>query len=674
MSSGSPPADALPVQINGQVVDPNDVYARDAKNTAYIVVTFRRILNVNEEEELHSLSVTILEDLGNDNFLCHYPLDDLRPIREKEFVRQVDVYRNKFKIPEALGQSIQDISITTEAAGVRAVSAPESKSFTVNILTHDVVKDDEFEALKKFISDRSGVPLEDLDFAPGQVRVKLSLDKLIEIAQDDRVRIIEEDLQPQLMSSTPTDCRPIVRGDAGVAVSTYTGKCQIITVTDTGFDKGSSVDCHPAFTGKVLSLRSLARSTRPGLSEQQKTDDPHGHGTHVSGIIVGKDFNTTRGFIGGIAPDAKLILQSCYQNRMYNFVLPTNLNDVFALPYEQGSRIFSNSWGVGSSSGKQPDYTVAAEFIDNFIRNNPEVLVCFSAGNDNLQAPGEPTIGAHAGAKNVLTVGATGGRNAPDEMYEKSSMGPSKQQRLKPDVVAPGVEIFSALSQVAKNHDDVATTADAPNVTWKSLSGTSQAAPLVAGCAAVLREALQARDVSNPPGALLKALIINGADRIPSVSQNAQGHGRVNLQTSLAMLAETPLRSNNHAASRSITGGTLVGDALKQDEEYEFTLAPDNGSSSHTHFKITMVYNDLAHTAIQNNLNLFVTDVSTSDIVPGNDKSLTNLDVQNNVEQIILSYLPRQGVKIRVHAQKILALNDQDYVLAWSVFTPQQAR
>lgn len=670
--SSKAPADALPVEVNGQVLDPHEVYAKDAKNTNHIVVTVRKVLNIEEEEELHRLSVTILEDLGNNNFLCHYPLADLSPIRQKDFIRQVDVYRNKYKIPMALQLSTQDKPTTLTIASNETTSASDAEYYTVDILTHETVKVDEFEDLKKFIADTSDVSIDDMEVAPGQVRVRVELDKLVEIAQDDRVRIIEEVLEPQLMSSGLGDCRPIIRGDIGAAVSPYTGRGQIITVTDTGFDTGCAVDCHPAFTGKVSSLISLARSTVTGLSEQEKTNDPQGHGTHVSGIIIGEDFNTTKGLVGGIAPDAKLIVQSCYLNWKRPFVVPTNIKDFLDLPYKQGSRIFSNSWGVGSDRGKQPDYAEAAKVIDNFIRDNPEVLVCFSAGNDNLQAPEQPTIGLHAGAKNVLTVGATGNRNAPDQMYDKSSMGPSKQRRMKPDVVAPGVGVFAALSRgVAKYGGEAATVADIANAKWKADSGTSQATPLVAGCAAILREALQDGGFRDPPpGALLKALIINGADRIPGVSENAQGHGRVNLQAALAMLAHPPHRSKDNPASPSMTGGTLVGDALKQAEEFELTLVPDNRSNSHSHFKITMVYNDIGNKEIQNNLNLFVTDVSTSNTVPGNDKSLTDPDVQNNVEQVILSYVPQHGVKVRVHAQKILAQHDQDYVLAWSVFTP----
>lgn len=679
----TPPADAIAVTVNGQVVDPQNEYAKDAKNTDYIVITTRKILSIAEEHELQELSITILEDLGNSSFLCHCPCSDLGPIRAKQFVRQVDVYRTVYKIPESLVSSTRHESPTVDVDDNNpitksnvskndSVSTPTQEYCTVDILTHETVKDQEFEGLKEFIASTCGISVEDLESVPGHVRMTLEMEKLAEIAKDDRVRIIEEVQQPQLMSSY--DSRPIIYGKTGNVRSSFTGKGQIVTVTDTGFDSGNIDDCHPAFTGKVHSLIPLARNALPKLSDKQKRDDPDGHGTHICGIISGRDFDTSHGLVGGIAPSAKLIVQSCYLSWQRKIHLPLNLETILVGPYEQGSRIFSNSWGVGADKGLQPDYANPAQVIDNFIRAHPDVLVCFSAGNDNyMKAVGKPTIGQHAGAKNVLTIGATGNQGSANAMYEKSSMGPSAQKRLKPDVVAPGVGIFAALSRgVVKYDGDAATAADMPNAKWKSLSGTSQATPLVAGCAAVLREALQAGGCSEPPGALLKAVIINGADKIPGIAENAQGHGRVNLQNSLAMLEPPPYFANDKFLPPSILGGTLVGGPLKQDEVYEFWLINNgtNDTTTHTHFKITMAYNDIGNKEIQNNLNLLVIDMGTKEVIPGNDKSLTDLDVQNNVEQIVLGYVPEHGLQVKVHAQKILALHEQDYVLAWSVFTP----
>ena len=84
------------------------------------------------------------------------------------------------------------------------------------------------------------------------------------------------------------------------------------------------------------------------------------------------------------------------------------------------------------------------------------------------------------------------------------------------------------------------------------MSGTSHAAPLVAGCTAALREAVKAKGTAAPGGALIKALLVNGAIDLagsqylykdvngtdqhlvmPRAPNGIQGHGRVDLERSL---------------------------------------------------------------------------------------------------------------------------------------------
>jgi serine protease AprX len=102
-----------------------------------------------------------------------------------------------------------------------------------------------------------------------------------------------------------------------------------------------------------------------------------------------------------------------------------------------------------------------------------------------------------------------------------SSRGPTAEKRLKPDVVAPGTAILSTRSQKKKNLGAVSQGGVSGDDRYMYLSGTSMAMPLVAGSCAVIREALLAngyRDeenvIKNPTGALVKALLINGAESI----------------------------------------------------------------------------------------------------------------------------------------------------------------
>ena len=155
---------------------------------------------------------------------------------------------------------------------------------------------------------------------------------------------------------------------------------------------------------------------------------------------------------------------------------------------------------------------------------NPDKLICFGAGNDGRQNNGSTLCGISA-SKNVLTVGAT--LNArpiemneyynegspvgnPDNVIRLSNRGPTIEDRIKPDVVAPDAAILAARSGQldaihAKDYDNF------PDRFYAFGTGTSMACPLVAGCAAVLREALVKRKKQVPSGALLKALLVNGS-------------------------------------------------------------------------------------------------------------------------------------------------------------------
>ncbi|WP_343244921.1 S8 family serine peptidase, partial [Streptomyces sp. SID14478] len=104
------------------------------------------------------------------------------------------------------------------------------------------------------------------------------------------------------------------------------------------------------------------------------------------------------------------------------------------------------------------------------------------------------------------------GRDSSDEMAAFSSRGPDQNQRLKPDLVAPGVDIRSTVPKSI-----VASGA------WR-MSGTSMASPLVAGSAALLRQLRPERSATE-----IGAELTGTAHRLGGVDTIAQGAGRLDV-------------------------------------------------------------------------------------------------------------------------------------------------
>ena len=129
------------------------------------------------------------------------------------------------------------------------------------------------------------------------------------------------------------------------------------------------------------------------------------------------------------------------------------------------------------------------------------------------------TLGTTAAAKNVLAVGAV---NTDRSIVGFSSRGPAKDGRVKPDVVARGSSVLSAI----------------PENNYAFLNGTSMSAPAVTGIAALLTEQWRRTfKGATPRPAQLKALIIAGAEDLGNTGPDYTfGFGLVNAKSSVDLI------------------------------------------------------------------------------------------------------------------------------------------
>jgi len=580
-----------PLTIHGNIFEPDPAgAASEARSTDFVIVQTQYPLTHAEQSSLRAIGAKYEQELAINTYLFCYDPADLSFIRALPFVKFVDIYHSHFKLlgfeqygiaprtletegTEAVTGSPQIASPSAGVAGTSAASAADAGAESaqaaagtitaadtpatspndpiwIAICLHNNATETASDVANNMV--QSGlISLETTDIiSPIRLDTKAAPADVPKIAAIDSVALIN----PYEEKNDKID---VARTVLNACVYTpdwsteYTGQGQVVAVGDSGFDIGNKNNIHPGFVaGSVLDVTNVWGVTE-GL------DDTTGHGTHVCGCIT---LSTTSAMtngrrIRGTAPEAKLVV---VRNRkatgeIYRKTLvPSFLRGPYYTAHKP--RVFSFSFNT-EYKGTIKRYNNEAGDIDDFTFKNQDAFVCMCAGNEGA-LPGYTQIVNETTAKNLTVVGACdttrpniAGKydptkpidNSPYRMAQFSNRGPAPEGRFKPDVVAPGMAILSAKSRNATNQNDVTWgLSNDPNLTFSA--GTSAATPQVAGCAAVIREALVKRSsnpVAKPSGALVKALLINGAvplDPSSVVPNNVSGFGRVNLEASLAHL------------------------------------------------------------------------------------------------------------------------------------------
>ncbi|MBC7236735.1 MAG: S8 family serine peptidase, partial [Chloroflexi bacterium] len=236
------------------------------------------------------------------------------------------------------------------------------------------------------------------------------------------------------------------------------------------------------------------------------------HGTHVMGSLVGGEPDGSNSV--GVAPGAQWIACKLFDDQGdstdewlhagFQWILaPTRLDGTAPDP-GKAPHIVSNSWGDDNPLDESFRRDLAAWRAAG-------IYSTWAAGNTG---PRERTINSPASFREAVAVGAV---DMFDTVANFSSRGPSPWGDIKPDVVAPGVNVRSCVAGGG----------------YELWSGTSMATPHVAGVAALLREAAAGRPAGHGVEAPLSLaettlIITSTAIDIPPVGQdNASGYGRL---------------------------------------------------------------------------------------------------------------------------------------------------
>jgi len=203
--------------------------------------------------------------------------------------------------------------------------------------------------------------------------------------------------------------------------------------------------------------------------------DLNGHGTHVAGTIAGRGSASQGKFIG-IAPKAKLVIIKAFDENGQASI--DTCLDALNWVYNYSSRydisVLNLSWGAAFASDGTDPLSLAVDRI----AVDRKVLVVAAAGNfGNLPN----TVIVPAVARKAFAAGAWDAYI--DKLAPFSSLGTTKDFRMKPDLAAAGVLIVSCKSRYADFPSEYVVDED-----YVALSGTSMATAVTSGIAAAFVE------------------------------------------------------------------------------------------------------------------------------------------------------------------------------------------
>lgn len=578
-------------------------------NVKQYVLELARALTPEERAELGSAAEPG-GPLGGDEVLVRAEEGRRDELAALPFVKNVREYRPGEKISRELpgDESSKRVQVT-----VTLFSAEDKK------------------AVGALVKNLGGSILEDRG---RYLRAEIPGAALEKLAASPRVLYVEKYLPPELLNDRAGDITgagplavPGFASDAGL-----TGEGQVIGLADSGLDTGLLGNLHPDLENtpgrrpRVIMLKSWAGVETPA--------DTVGHGTHMAGTLVGSG-KASGGKYAGLAPGASLYFQGIVDEDD-NPAPPLDLEELFEPAYQAGVRIHVNGWGR-----KENTYSGTAAQVDGFVRGHPDFLAVFGAGNSGPQIG---SLTAEANSKNALVVGASvSPRPAFDdnigdtgEVAGFSSRGPAGDGRIKPDLVAPGTNIISAASRLVGGN-----LAGRPQYTL--MQGTSTAAAVAGGAAALLRQYFQEQaGIENPSAALMKAALINGARRLDEVPP-AAGFGLLDIGGTVLALESGLFEAVDNEK------GISTGESVTFKREVTRGGAP---------FKATLAWTDPA--AAPGARGTLINDLDLEVIAPGGERYYGNdfsgrgaRDTCNNVEQVYIPD-PRPGTyKIIIHGRSV---------------------
>lgn len=386
-------------------------------------------------------------------------------------------------------------STTFKASRAFSTRVTVKKQFADSELVHVIV---DSETARKALYDNPDIEFIEPNFL-------LSLDP---VAVGDTVLTV-----PDAENYIQSRARTQVPESWAIQRASNEGAKAIVAIIDTGLDK-----MHPVFkeSGAIWENKAELNGL-PGKDDdnngyvddkygwdfttnQPDYTDDHSHGTHVAGIVLGVGLNIFSVPLG----ESKIKIMALKFIDLSGSGTVSSAVSAIYYAVRNGAKVINNSWAG-------PSYSRALEeaYIYAYSRG---VVIVSAAGNSNSNNDVVAVFPADFATPNNISVLATSDN---DEKAWFSNYGVAKVS-----VAAPGEAILSA----------VPNKLDPTAGSFQYLSGTSMAAPFVAGLAALI-----SRESPQLTAFQIKEIIFQSVDVVPGLADKAQAGGRVNAYNAIVL-------------------------------------------------------------------------------------------------------------------------------------------
>jgi len=582
----------------------------NSSDTVHFLLQFTKLPSPTELNTITNSGITLLDYITGNTYIASTKVSNLNTLSTLPNARWAGPFDPSYKI---------DADLNTTSI------PPWASQGNKAVLTVQLNKDADIVKASDSINKIGGKIISVVKTIPS-ITILIDLGKIKDLSEKDFVQYISF-VDPPLQESNDM-ARKATKIDSVQREYNLSGN----GVTALVYDLGIADKTHPDFGDRII------ENNQAPMTE---------HATHVTGTLGGSGYNSdgsdknerknkgTYRQWEGMAPEIKIRsfgLHSISNGPpLYNE--SGNMEAAFTTAIQNGIDLATMSLNTnvlanGYDCNLLGSYLNTPILIDKIVDGSigdKSLLFFESVGNERQgtspRCGQTSTISPPATAKDSLAVGAI---NSDDKsIYELSSFGPTKDGRLKPDIVAPGC---------TSNKAGIISTG--PDKGYISMCGTSMASPIAAGAAALIMEQWNLIHVNGTPlpPHTVKAIMIHTATDLGAPGPDYQfGWGAVDAKSAVDLV-----RADKYEH-------LIKNDSVIQDQSNSYQIISDGKHP----VKATLVWDDPSGTRLisknlVNDLDMRLTDPNDRVyeplvLNPNDPESIAarGNDDTNNVEMII---------------------------------------